>query len=151
MILKIKLIVIGKVKEQYYRDMISEAVADISGRIPIEIVELPDESIPVNAGDRVMEEIKQREGKRILDNISNRDYVIALCIEGKMTDNKELTKVFEKARAAGKENLVMVIGGSLGLHESVMVRADYRLSFSRMTFPHQLMRAMLLFVISDIV
>ena len=149
--MKIKLIVIGKVKEQYYRDMIAGAVADISGRTPIEIVELPDESIPVNAGDRVMEEIKQREGKRILDNITSRDYVIALCIEGKMTDNEELAGVFEKAEAAGKENIVMVIGGSLGLHESVTARADYRLSFSRMTFPHQLMRAMLLFVISDIV
>ena len=110
----------------------------------LEIVELADEKTPENAGEQVNLNIKAKEGDRILSAIKDDAYVIALAIEGKMLDSVELSQKIEKLGINGTSNITFVIGGSLGLDKRVLDRADYKLSFSKMTFPHQLMRVVLL-------
>lgn len=139
-----KIIVVGKIKEAYFRNKITEYVESIQKKNKIDIIELADESIPKNAGESQIQGIKEKEGMRILEYINNNDYVIALCIEGKLTDSEGLKKLCEKVKSQINKDIVFVIGGSLGLDEKVVRRADYKLSFSKMTFPHQLMRVMLL-------
>lgn len=141
---KLKIIVVGKVKEEFYRNKINKFVNTIRKKCSIEIIELEDESIPKNASGSIMSLVKEKEGKRILENIDNQDYVVALCIDGKITGDKELADIFSDRINMGNENIVFIIGGSLGLSDYVVKRANYKLSFSRMTFPHQLMRVMLL-------
>ncbi len=139
-----KLIVVGKIKEEFYRNKIKEFDEVINKNNSIEIIELIDESIPQNPSDVVMEKIKEKEGSKILENINNADYVIALCIEGKQTSTVELDSLLKQCVDREYKNVVFVIGGSLGLSEKVVRRANYKLSFSKMTFPHQLMRVMLM-------
>lgn len=140
---KIKIIVVGKIKEEYYRKKVAEFYNQINKKCKIEIIELEDESIPKNAGESIMNQVKEKEGKRILDHINNQDYVVALCIDGRATTEDGMKKLFLKVMNQSIENIDFVIGGSLGLDEVVVRRADYKLSFSKMTFPHQLMRVML--------
>lgn len=147
---EVKVVVVGNIKEKFYRNKIEQYISVISKKYNITIVELKDESIPSNAGNSMMQDIKEREGERILQNITGRDYVIALCIEGKATDSAMLQKELKKAQDKEADNIIFVIGGSLGLSERVVKRADYRLSFGRMTYPHQLMRVMLLCQISKL-
>ena len=96
-----------------------------------------------------MDAIKNSEGERILSNIGNKEYVVALCIEGKPTDNKKLSELIKKAEEDYYDSLTLIIGGSLGLSDEVVKKADYKLSFSNMTCPHQLMRVVLLETIYD--
>ena len=110
----------------------------------LEIVEVADEKTPDKAGDAVEAQIKETEGRRLLKYIREGDYVVALAIQGKMLDSIELSKLVENLGIQGESSLVFVIGGSLGLSDEVMRRADYLLSFSKMTFPHQMMRMILL-------
>ncbi|MDD6400180.1 MAG: 23S rRNA (pseudouridine(1915)-N(3))-methyltransferase RlmH [Lachnospiraceae bacterium] len=140
----IKLVVLGNIKEKYYRNLIEEYSALIKKKYSFEIIELKDESIPRNAKESIMNSIKECEGDKVLAHISSSDYVVALCIEGKKTDSEKLKKVINHATQRGVNNIIFVIGGSLGLSDKVVKRADYRLSFSDMTFPHQLMRVMLM-------
>lgn len=140
----LRLIVVGAVKEEYYRNKIKEYVQSIRKRQEIDLIELRDESIPQKAGDSILDSIKEREGMRIMEHITPQDYVIALCIDGRAATGDTLRKNMVKARERGARSVTLVIGGSLGLSEAVIKRADYRLSFSQMTFPHQLMRVMLL-------
>ncbi len=142
--MNIKIIVVGSIKEEFYRNKINYYIDKISKKDNIQLIELKDESIPKNAGEAVMQEVIRREGERILSNIDNTDYVIALCIEGRATDGNMLKKVVKRAARTRNGAVTFVIGGSLGLSEQVVKRADYELSFSKMTFPHQLMRVMLL-------
>ena len=146
--MNIKLIVVGNVKENYYRNQIEQLSKQIKKRNNFGMVELKDESIPKNAS--VMEElkVKESEGARILEHISNEDYVYALCIDGNMMTTDELKVHAMKQSQKGNGNLVFIIGGSLGLADKVVSRANFKLSFSRMTFPHQLMRMMLMEQIS---
>lgn len=146
--MNIKLIVVGNVKENYYRNQIEHLSKQIKKRNNFGMVELKDESIPKNAS--VMEElkVKESEGARILEHISNEDYVYALCIDGNMMTTDELKVHAMKQSKKGNGNLVFIIGGSLGLADKVVSRANFKLSFSRMTFPHQLMRMMLMEQIS---
>lgn len=144
MLNKIRIIAVGKVKEGYYRNKIEEYIRIVKKKNCIELIEIPDESIPKNSGESIYDSIKEKEGRRILGHISSTDYVAALCIEGKLSGSDSFVKLINQAQNRGTDNIVFVIGGSLGLHECVIKRADYRLSFSRMTFPHQLMRVMLL-------
>ncbi|MDD6137468.1 MAG: 23S rRNA (pseudouridine(1915)-N(3))-methyltransferase RlmH [Lachnospiraceae bacterium] len=146
--MNIKLIVVGNVKENYYRNQIEHLSKQIKKRNNFGMVELKDESIPKNAS--VMEElkVKESEGARILEHISNADYVYALCIDGNMMTTDELKVHAMKQSKKGNGNLVFIIGGSLGLADKVVSRANFKLSFSRMTFPHQLMRMMLMEQIS---
>ena len=135
--LKIRLICVGRIKEKFYTQAVCEYAKRLSRYCKLEIVELADEKTP----DLI---IKAKEGDRILEAILERSYVIALAIEGRMQDSVELSKQLEDLGVDGYAQVTFIIGGSLGLDRRVLDRADYKLSFSRMTFPHQLMRVILL-------
>ena len=105
---------------------------------------MPDEKTPDRASDAVNRQIKETEGDRLLKHIREQDYVIALAIDGKMLDSVELSQLIGRLGVEGRSSIAFVIGGSLGLSDAVLKRADYKLSFSRMTFPHQLMQMILL-------
>jgi 23S rRNA (pseudouridine1915-N3)-methyltransferase len=140
----ISIICVGKLKEKYLKQGIDEYVKRLSGYAKVEIIEVPDEKSPENLSDQEMEQVKQKEGERILAKISDDTYVIALAIEGKMKSSEELAESLDKLATYGKSKIAFVIGGSLGLSKQVMQRANEALSFSKMTFPHQLMRLILL-------
>ena len=140
--MKITVICVGKIKEKFYTQAIMEYSKRLSRYCKLEIVELADEKTPENAGEQVNLNSKAKEGDRILSAIKDDAYVIA--IEGKMLDSVELSQKIEKLGINGTSNITFVIGGSLGLDKRVLDRADYKLSFSKMTFPHQLMRVVLL-------
>lgn len=142
--MKITLLTVGKIKEKYLRDGIAEYAKRLGRYCKLEIVEVPDEKAPDNASSAQELQIKELEGERLLRHIRDTDYVTALAIDGKMLDSVELSEHLERLFVQGKSSLVFVIGGSLGLSDEVLLRADYRLSFSKMTFPHQLMRMILL-------
>ena len=142
--MKINLIVVGKVKEKYLRDAIQEYAKRLSAYCDLSIIEVADEKTPEHAPETVEARIKETEGARILAKISDRSYVIALAIDGKGWDSVGLANHIEQLAVSGKSSLVFVIGGSLGLHSEVLSRADESISFSAMTFPHQLMRVILL-------
>ena len=131
---------VGKVKEKYFRDAIAEYAKRLSRYCKLEIIEVADEKTPDKASETEEEQIKQKEADRILKNIREDSYCIALAIEGKKMDSVSLARNIERLGLNGKSNIVFVIGGSLGLHQSVLKRADDKLRFSDMTFPHQLMR-----------
>lgn len=142
--MKITLLTVGKIKEKYLRDGIAEYVKRLGRYCRLDIVEVPDEKTPDRASAAEEAQIKNTEGERLLRCIRENDYVIALAIDGKMLDSVELSEKIEKLGIQGHSSIVFVIGGSLGLSDAVLGRADYKLSFSRMTFPHQLMRMVLL-------
>ena len=138
------MLAVGKIKEKYLVQGISEYAKRLSRYCKLEIVEVADEKTPDKAGDAVEAQIKETEGRRLLKYIREGDYVVALAIQGKMLDSIELSKLVENLGIQGESSLVFVIGGSLGVSDEVMRRADYLLSFSKMTFPHQMMRMILL-------
>ena len=142
--MKITLVTVGKIKEKFFEDAIKEYSKRLSRYCKLEILQVADEKTPEGASEAVELQIKEKEGQRILSLIRDDAYVIALAIEGKMLDSEELAERIEKLGVSGISQIVFVIGGSLGLSAPVMKRADYALSFSRMTFPHQLMRVVLL-------
>ena len=142
--MKITILCVGKVKEKFYRDAIGEYQKRLSRYCKLEIVEVTDEKTPDGASETVENQIKEKEGNRILSKIREEDYVIALAIDGKMQDSVELSKNIQQLGVRGKSSIVFVIGGSLGLSKEVLKRADEKLSFSNMTFPHQFMRVILL-------
>ena len=142
--MKITCVTVGKIKEKYLTEAIREYEKRLSRYCRLEIVELADEKTPDGAGAAEVDAIHDREGERILKAIKEDAYVIALAIEGKMLDSVELSRKIEALGTGGVSHIVFVIGGSLGLSSAVMKRADYALSFSKMTFPHQLMRVILL-------
>ena len=142
--MKITILCVGKVKEKFYRDAIGEYQKRLSRYCKLKIVEVTDEKTPDGASETVENQIKEKEGNRILSKIREEDYVIALVIDGKMQDSVELSKNIQQLGVRGKSSIVFVIGGSLGLSKEVVKRSDEKLSFSKMTFPHQLMRVILL-------
>ncbi len=142
--MKITLVTVGKIKERFFADAIKEYEKRLSRYCRLEIVQVSDEKTPEKASEAKARQIREREGERILAQLKEGAYVIALAIEGKMASSEELGKKLEKLGITGKSQVVFVIGGSLGLSEAVLKRADEQLSFSRMTFPHQLMRVILL-------
>lgn len=142
--MKITLVTVGQIKEKFFEDAIKEYSKRLSRYCKLEILQVADEKTPEGASEAVELQIKEKEGQRILSLIRDDAYVIALAIEGKMLDSEELAERIEKLGVSGISQIVFVIGGSLGLSAQVMKRADYALSFSRMTFPHQLMRVVLL-------
>lgn len=142
--MKVTLVTVGKVKEKYLRDAIAEYSKRLSAYCDINVVEVQDEKTPDHAPIAVEDRIKDTEGERILQKISDRAFVIALAINGDMLSSEQLAKKMSDLMVRGNSDIVFVIGGSLGLSPKVLKRADYSLSFSRMTFPHQLMRVILL-------
>lgn len=142
--MKITICTVGKIKEKYFRDAIAEYTKRLSKYCKLEIVEVEDEKTPDNAGEAVELSIKQKEGARLASHIKDDSYVIALAIEGKKLDSVLFSEKLEKLFIQGTSHITFIIGGSLGLSPDILRRADYLLSFSDMTFPHQLMRVILL-------
>ena len=142
--MNVKVLCVGKIKEKFYREAIEEYTKRLSKYCSVSIVEVADEKTSENASSTEINIVKDKEGERILKNISEKDYVIALAILGKQMDSVAFSKYIEDLGIQGKSSLVFVIGGSLGLSDAVLKRADYQVSFSKMTFPHQLMRVILL-------
>lgn len=142
--MKITLITVGKIKEKYLRDAIAEYTKRLSKYCKLEIVEVADEKTPDNASEVVEDSIRQKEGERILRYVKEDAYVITLEIGGKMLDSVEFAEKIDQLGIQGKSHLCFIIGGSIGLGKDVLKRSDYALSFSKMTFPHQLMRVILL-------
>lgn len=142
--MKITILCVGKIKEKFYRDAAAEYIKRLGRYCKPEVIEVADEKTPDGASENVENQIREKEGERLLGKIKDGAYVVALAIDGKMRDSKELAKHIEQLGIQGKSQIVFVIGGSLGLSESVLRRADETLSFSKMTFPHQLMRVILL-------
>ena len=142
--MKITVLTVGKVKEKFYRQAIEEFEKRLSRYCKLEIIEVQDEKTPDRASETEERQIKDKEGQRLLKYIKDDVWVCALAIEGKMMDSVELSEKLEQMGISGTSHMMFVIGGSLGLAEEVLKRADFKLSFSKMTFPHQLMRVILL-------
>lgn len=142
--MKITVITVGKMKEKYLRDAIAEYTKRLSKYCRLEIIEVADEKTPDAASETVENQIRQKEGERILKYIKEDAYVITLEIGGKMLDSVEFSKKIEMLGVQGRSHIIFVIGGSIGLGKEVLQKSDFGLSFSKMTFPHQLMRVILL-------
>lgn len=142
--MRISIISVGKVKEKFYRDAIEEFSKRLSRYCKLDIIEVADEKTPDNASDVEIRQIKDKEGERIIKHIKDDAYVICLCIDGKQLDSEELANKINTLGIQGTSHICLIIGGSLGLSDNVIKLADYKLSFSKMTFPHQLMRVILL-------
>lgn len=142
--MKITLITVGKIKEKYLKDAIAEYSKRLSRYCKLEIVEVADEKTPDNASDTVEDAIRDKEGERILKYVKEDAYVITLEIAGKMLTSEEMAEKIEKLGVQGTSHIIFIIGGSIGLGREILKRSDYALSFSKMTFPHQLMRVILL-------
>ncbi|MDW2879880.1 MULTISPECIES: 23S rRNA (pseudouridine(1915)-N(3))-methyltransferase RlmH [Bacillaceae] len=142
--MNISIITVGKLKEKYLKQGIDEYLKRLSAYAKMDIIEVPDEKAPEELSDIEMIQVKQKEGERILAKIHPDAHVIALAIEGKMKSSEELADTIDKLATYGKSKIAFVIGGSLGLSQEVLQRSDEKLSFSKMTFPHQLMKLVLL-------
>jgi 23S rRNA (pseudouridine1915-N3)-methyltransferase len=142
-ILKIKIISVGKIKEKYFVDGVKEYSKRLSKYTKLEMIEVDDEKAPEGLSDKEKENIKDKEGEKILAKISN-EYVIVLAIEGKMQDSVEFAKFIYNIFSYENSDICFVIGGSLGLGSKVYERANSKFSFSMMTFPHQMMKLILL-------
>ena len=142
--MNIAIISVGKLKEKYLKMGIEEYTKRLGSYAKIDLIEVADEKAPENLSDADMEIVKKKEGERILAKIGDDTYVIALAIEGKMKSSEQLADDLQSLMTYGRSKVAFVIGGSLGLHEDVMKRSDEKLSFSKMTLPHQLMKLVLI-------
>ncbi len=142
--MNIRLVTVGKIKEKYIHEGIKEYSKRLSRYCSLEIVEIDDEKAPENLSEKEMELVKQKEGERILAKIPQSSFVIALVIEGKQLSSEELAEKIDSLMIDGVSDISFIIGGSLGLSNEVISRSNFKLSFSKMTFPHQLMRMILL-------
>lgn len=141
--MNIKIIVVGKLKEKYLKQGIAEYSKRLSKFCKFQIIEVPDEKAPESLSDAQMNEVKVKEGERILGKIKDRDYVFTLEIKGKERSSEELSAEMAKLATYGNSDITFVIGGSLGLSDTVMKRSNSAISFGRFTLPHQLMRLVL--------
>jgi 23S rRNA (pseudouridine1915-N3)-methyltransferase len=142
--MNISVITVGKIKEKYLRDAIDEYSKRLGRYCKLDIIEVADEKTPDNASEKEELQIKDKEGEAILKHIKDNMFLIALAIDGKQLTSEELAGLIKDLGVKGESNIAFVIGGSLGLSKAVLSRANYKLSFSKMTFPHQLMRVILL-------
>lgn len=142
--MNITVICVGKIKEKFLKAALDEYSKRLTRYCKLDIVELNDEKTPDNASEKEELLIKEKEGNSILKHIKDNMYVIALDIQGKMISSEDLAQLISDSGIKGNSNLAFIIGGSLGLSKQVLNRADFKLSFSKMTFPHQLFRVMLL-------
>lgn len=142
--MKITVVTVGKIKEKYLREAIAEYSKRLSKYCKLEIVEVADEKTPENASEIMTEGIKSKEAGRILKYLKDDAYVITLEILGNLLTSEELADKVDNLGIQGVSHIIFVIGGSLGLGKEVLDRSDYALSFSKMTFPHQLMRVILM-------
>ncbi|MDU4938049.1 MAG: 23S rRNA (pseudouridine(1915)-N(3))-methyltransferase RlmH [Clostridium sp.] len=142
--MNISIIAVGKLKEKYLKQAIDEYSKRLSRYCKLEVIELPDEKTPDNASEKEEQQIKEKEGRLILSKIKDNSYVVAMDLKGKQITSEEFASFISNCGVTGNSNIVFIIGGSLGLSEGVIKRANYKLCFSKMTFPHQLFRVMLL-------
>lgn len=142
--MKISIIAVGKIKEKFMKEAIKEFQKRLSRYCKLNIIELDDEKAPEKLSQKDMDIIKDKEGQRILSKIDESSYIITLEIKGKNPTSDELAEKLENIMVEGNNHITFIIGGSLGLSKEVLSRSNYRLSFSKMTFPHQLMRLILL-------
>lgn len=142
--MKITIIAVGKLKEKYWKQAIAEYEKRLSAYTKIDIIEVPDEKAPENMSDKEIEQVKEKEGQRILAKVKLQSTVITLEIQGKMLSSEGLAKELDQRMTQGASDFTFIIGGSNGLHQDVMKRSNFALSFSKMTFPHQMMRVVLL-------
>lgn len=142
--LQIKILAVGRIKEHYLKEGIREYTKRLGGYIRLEMVEVEDEACPEKASGAEEQRIRQKEGERLLKGVSAQDYVILLDLEGKEISSPGLAGFLEERALSGQSNIVFIIGGSLGIAEEVRSRANFRWSFSKLTFPHQLIRLVLL-------
>ena len=142
--MKITVITVGKIKEKYLKDAIAEYSKRLSKYCKLEIVEVADEKTPDNASEVVEDAIRAKEAERILKYVKDDTFVITLEINGKQLSSEELADKIEKLGVQGTSHIIFIIGGSIGLGQEVLQKSNYALSFSKMTFPHQLMRVVLL-------
>ena len=140
----VTIICVGKLREKYFLDAAEEYMKRLKRIMPVTVIELPDEPEPAQPSDKLNEAVMKREGEKILQKIGQQDHVIAMCIDGKQYESTELAAKMSTLFTQGKSNITFLIGGSLGLHPDVLKRANERMSMSKMTFPHQLARVMLL-------
>lgn len=142
--MKISIITVGKIKEKYLKDAIAEYSKRLSKYCKLEIIEVADEKTPDAASEIVENAIRTKEGERIMKYVRDDAFVITLEIAGKMLTSEGLADKINQLGIQGKSHIIFIIGGSIGLGTQVLARSDYALSFSKMTFPHQLMRVILL-------
>lgn len=142
--MNIRLITVGKIKEKYIQEGIKEYSKRLSRYCSLEIIEIEDEKAPENLSPKEMEIVKEKEGERILAKIPQNSFVIGLLIEGKQLSSEDLAEKIDSLMIDGVSDISFIIGGSLGLSDEVISRSNFKLSFSKMTFPHQLMRMILL-------
>ena len=142
--MNITIITVGKLKEKYLKDAIDEYSKRLSRYCKLDIVEIADEKTPDNASEKEEELIKEKEGQVILNKIKDNMFVIAMDLGGKQLTSQEFSDYINNLGVGGNPNIAFIIGGSLGISKSVLARANYKLCFSKMTFPHQLFRVMLL-------
>ena len=141
--MQIDILCVGKIKERFFRDALEEYKKRLSRYCKVTEIEVADEKTPDEASETEVRQIKEKEGTRLLSKIQESAYVIALAIEGKSLSSEEMAEKLGSLAINGQSHLQFVIGGSLGLSPEVLNRADMKLSFSKMTFPHQLMRVIL--------
>lgn len=142
--MNIKIIAVGRIKEKYIQEGIKEFSKRLSRYCNLDVIEIDDEKAPENLSEREMEIVKTKEGDKILAKLPQSAYVISLAIDGKNLSSEGLAEKVEELMVNGTNDICFVIGGSLGLSKDVINRSNYKLSFSKMTFPHQLMRLILL-------
>lgn len=142
--MKITVLSVGKIKEKYLKDAIAEYSKRLSKYCKLEMLEVTDEKTPDQASQIVEDNIRAKEGERLLKYVKDDAFVVTLEIHGKQLTSEELAEKIDKLGISGTSHIIFIIGGSIGLSKTVMARSDYALSFSKMTFPHQLMRVILL-------
>jgi len=142
--MNITIISVGKIKEKAFQLAIEEYTKRLTRYCKLAMIEVPDEKAPENISTAEMEQIKNKEGESILKHVKEGSYVVALAIKGKMLSSEDLADKLSSLAITGNSNIVFIIGGSLGLSEEVLRKADFKLSFSPMTFPHQMMKVILL-------
>ncbi|MFD0698528.1 23S rRNA (pseudouridine(1915)-N(3))-methyltransferase RlmH [Paenibacillus sp. GCM10027628] len=139
----IQILTVGKLKERYLVDGIAEYVKRLGPYAKVQILEVPDEKAPENMSPAEEQQVRVKEGERLLAKLAPDTYVVALAIDGEMWTSEQLASSLDKLATYGRSQVAFVIGGSLGLSGELLRRADMRLSFGRMTLPHQLMRLVL--------
>mgnify|MGYP000176579479 FL=1 len=142
--LGVKIICVGKLKEKYFSDAASEYIKRLGAYCKLEIEELPECRLPLNPTEADVESALLQEAERIELRLPDKAAIIVLCVEGTMLDSVQLSQLLQKFAAYGKSRLCFIIGGSMGLHQRIKDRADFKLSLSKMTFPHHLARIILL-------
>ena len=141
--MNIKIITVGKLKEKDVKQGIAEYTKRLGSYCKLQIIEVNDEKAPENLSEKEMEMVKDKEGERILAKVTDQSYVFALVINGKQYDSVDFAKTIEQLGITGKSDIIFIIGGSLGLSKAVLQRANEEISFGKLTFPHQLMRLVL--------